>query len=190
MAKRKSGLSKFRKNASDAAAVMPAEVSRHFVQSVLPVAGGYVTVRVLNQLGRAIIAKKLPRLGRHAGPIASIVSLAAIWYGAKKWRAISTYHSEILAGAMLAAIQSIVTTYFPGFAWIFNQTALPPVQQQAVASGDYDELDEGVDDEVPVNDRTVNAAEQAQRADFSRGSTFDSIEPEPGEDLGIFAQKN
>lgn len=151
----KKGLAKFKKNPSGLGSFVPSELKSGILKFVGPAAGGYVATRVVNRVARALATKKSPRFGKHAGPLASLVSLCAIYFVSKKYGKLKNYSEAIVAGSIIAVVQSLVQAYVPGLLWLFDMSPQPlpaPAPKPQLEGDDeydeYDESDEGVSDEV------------------------------------------
>jgi len=107
------------------------------------------------------VGKRFPKFGKHAGAAASVGSFLAAWLLAHRWRPLEKYHTPIVVGAGLAALQSLVQIYLPRLGWIVsdctpelaqgtdpNAAALAAGDQNAAALAagdqpDFEAIDEG-----------------------------------------------
>jgi hypothetical protein len=84
--------------------------------------GGYGGTRLTGRIVRNIIAKKWPNLAKHGGVIGNLIAAVAIYFAVKNWRKI---RDEAMLGSAIAVVQSILQTYLPGLAWLFDADAQP-----------------------------------------------------------------
>ncbi len=151
----KKGLAKFKRKNPDEGlfSFVPKDIKSGIISFVAPAAGGYVVTRIANRAARTYVPLKFPRLGRHAGPLASLVALGGAYLACKKIKQLTDHETAILAGVIIAVVQSIIQSYMPGLLWMFdmNQPSLPaPKQAQQLEAYEEDFADdEDVEDEVP-----------------------------------------
>lgn len=125
-----SKLAKYRKRRSTPKRNPPIGVD--LVQFILPGFAAFAATRLGTKLVTAQIAKRWPKVARHAGAIASVGSFAAAWYGAHKVKYLDRYHDSIVVGSGLAALQNLVQLYLPKIGEMLGDPmpALPAAKEQ------------------------------------------------------------
>ncbi len=118
---------------------------------VLPGFAAFAATRFLTRVAAVQLAKRKPSWGKHAGAITSIGAFVAAWWGAGRVKFTAKYHTPIVVGAALAAIQSLIQLYIPKLGWMLSD-ATPEMDSLKLASGNRPELPadlEYVDDDDP-----------------------------------------
>jgi hypothetical protein len=87
---------------------------------VLPGLGGYAATRFMSRIAYGQIRKRWPRAGKHAGVIASLGSFLAAWYLVHRFKRLAPYHTPIVVGSGIAALQTVVQAYIPKYGWIVS----------------------------------------------------------------------
>lgn len=98
------------------------------------------------------VAKRKPSLGKHAGALASVGSFLAAWLLAHRSKHLHKYHTPIVVGSAIAAIQSLIQLYIPRLGWMvadatpeLNAAPAPTPEQiaaQEQGMGDIEVLNE------------------------------------------------
>lgn len=78
---------------------------------------GFAGTRLLTYVTATQIAKRAPKLGKHAGAAASVGAFLAAWLLAHKWKWLSKWHTPLVVGSGIAAIQSLLQLYVPKLGW-------------------------------------------------------------------------
>jgi hypothetical protein len=104
---------------------------------VAPAFAGFAATRFATRVASTQVAKRWPKLGKHAGVVASVGSFLSAWYLANKVKMLAPYQMALVAGSGIATGQTIVQTYLPGLAWIVSDATpeLANSSQQQVSSG-------------------------------------------------------
>ncbi len=103
------------------------------LEFVGPGFGGFAVTRFATRVASTQVAKRWPKIGKHAGAAASVGSFLSAWFLAHRWKLISKYHTPIVVGSAIAAIQSLIQIYIPALGWIVSD-ASPEIKQLATSS--------------------------------------------------------
>lgn len=101
----------------------------------------YAATRVVGRLAYGQAAKRWPGASRHVAVLASVASVAGAHYLAEFWDDAAKYEDALMMGAGVAAVQAVVQTYVPQYAYILAdwQTSAPsagnPAMLAATAAG-------------------------------------------------------
>lgn len=177
--------------------------------------GGFAITRFTTRVAATQISKRWPKMAKHAGAIASVGSFLAAWWGAHRVKWLEKYHTPIVVGSGIAAIQSVIQLYLPRLGWVVSdaspdiaaqQTQTVPVANgtQPVATDDLDLVSESGEGWYTYNDAhdagryastpgkpSPAQPSPAQQAASSPGSTtddsdvFDIIEDEDPQVQGM-----
>lgn len=79
---------------------------------------GFAVTRFVTKVATQQIAKRKPSWGRHAGAATAVGSFLAAWLLAHKSNWIEKYHTPIVVGSAIAALQSIIQLYIPMLGWM------------------------------------------------------------------------
>lgn len=106
---------------------------------ILPGFAGFAATRFLTRIAATQIEKRKPSWGKHAGALASLASFFSAWFLAHRSKFLEKYHTPLVVGSGIAALQSIIQLYIPRVGWMVSdatpemlETAVDPTQ---VASG-------------------------------------------------------
>ena len=161
--------------------------------------GGFAATRLLTRIAATQIAKHKPSFAKHAGAAASVSSFLAAWFLAHRVKALAKYHTPIVVGAGIAALQSIIQLYIPKLGWMVAD-ASPQIAEEAqaklVAAGPSLDDIEPLDDEDPnmytYNDsydpgRVGQAQRRAdqQAATAAASSQVDDLDDLDLQDVGV-----
>lgn len=88
------------------------------VEWVGPGFGGFAVTRFATRVAATQIAQRKPSWGKHAGAGVSIGAFLAAWFLAGRLKWLSKYHTPIVVGSAIAAIQSLIQLYIPKLGWM------------------------------------------------------------------------
>lgn len=172
MARKKAALAKFqftkkarRKNPEGIlGGLVPANLKSDVIGFVAPAAGGYVATRIVGRLARGMTAKRWPRFSsKHASPLAGLLTLAGAYLASKKVRFVANYEAPLIAGVVIAVLQSIIQSYFPSLLGLLDMSPLSVALPAPVPQGN----DDGYDD--ADNDLDWSTAEEQVPKAISQG---------------------
>jgi hypothetical protein len=141
---------------------------------IVPAAGAYVATRMIGRAARTFLGGKFPKTLPFAAPAASLATFGMIWYFAHKVDFTKKYHNQLMIGAGIAVIQSLVQSVLPGMNWLFDSApiiSLPPTNKVVAPTDGFDDL------EFVDVDNTFDAGINDSPAD---------VESVDGEDVGNF----
>lgn len=125
--RRRSRLAQYRAERSTARRNPP--LVQDLWEFILPGFGAFAASRFVSRVAATQVAKRWPKLGKHAGVAAAGGTFAAAWFLAHRWDKIAKYHTPAVVGSGLAFLQTLVQTYFPQFGWMVSDVTpdLPKV---------------------------------------------------------------
>jgi hypothetical protein len=88
------------------------------VEWVAPGFVAFAATRLGTRIAAQVVAKKKPSLGKHAGAITSVAAFAALWLLAHRLKWLRKYHTPIVVGSAIAALQSLIQIYIPRIGWM------------------------------------------------------------------------
>ncbi len=98
---------------------------------VVPGFGAFAATRFLTRVAATQVAQRAPSWGKHAGAVASVATLGAAWFLAHRWRWLAKWHTPIVVGSAIAALQSLIQLYAPSMlGWVVSD-ATPELAQAA-----------------------------------------------------------
>jgi len=103
----------------------------HTLTPILPAAASYIGARLIGRILRMIIGARIAggKFEKHFGPLGNLAAFGGAYYAGKKVASARKYQNEMLIGAGIALIQSLIETYLPGMAHFVDagspQAALP-----------------------------------------------------------------
>lgn len=107
------------------------------VEFIGPGFAGFAATRLATRVASTQVAKMAPSWGKHAGAVTSVGSFLAAWLLAHKWKWLERWHTPIVVGSAIAAIQSLIQIYVPRLGWMVSD-ATPELAatagQQALAA--------------------------------------------------------
>ena len=107
---------------------------------------GFGLTKFASRLAYAQTVRRWPKLANHAKVGTSIVTAVGAHFGSQYWSKSAEFTEEITIGAGVAAVQAIVQTYLPKFAWLVSDPLSseysPPPAAQTKPSPDLAMLDE------------------------------------------------
>lgn len=106
---------------------------------VIPGFVGFAATRFGTRIAATQIEQRKPSWGKHAGAIASVGSFFAAWLLAHRWKWLEKYHTPLVVGSAIAALQSLIQLYIPQIGWIVSdaspELAASQAQQLQVGGG-------------------------------------------------------
>lgn len=108
-------------------------VGKDIVQFIGPGVGAYAGTRLLQRLAFVLVSKRFPKLGKHAGVFSSAIAFGALWFLAHRWKKLEKYHTPIVVGSGIAAVQGAVQTYLPQLGWVMSDVDPKQYQQKLLA---------------------------------------------------------
>lgn len=129
-----------------------------------PALASYIATKFVSRVAYTLVQRKWPKLGKHAGAIASAAMFGGVYYGTGRINALKNYESPIVVGAAVAAGANIARTYLPAkYAWI---------------AADYKAADVA---KAPVDSKTGEPLPaQTAPGDLSSMDEYDLLEVEAG----------
>lgn len=106
------------------------------LEFVGPGFGSFAATRFLTRVATSQIAQRKPSWGRHAGALASAGSFFAAWFLGHRVRWLERWHTPIVVGSAIAALQSLIQLYLPTLGWVVSDAtaSLPTPESQAALS--------------------------------------------------------
>ena len=150
--KKKKGLSAFRKNNRIVEAKENPPPLQDIAEFVVPGFVGYAGTRFVSRIVHNIIANRMPRFAKHAGVLSTFATAGAAWLAVHRIQRIKEYHTPVVVGSSIAALQAVVQTYLPKYGWIVSDieprvstlppstSALPPSTSTKVAASGWNGL--------------------------------------------------
>lgn len=152
MAKKKKGLAAYKKRSNQAknnAKIIHAKENpppmQDLMEFILPGFAGYAGTRMTSRIIHGVIIKKWPKLAKHASVLSTFGVAGAAWLAVHRIERIQQYHTPVVVGASIAAIQTAVQAYLPKYGWMVSdhnlnaqtpaQAALPPSVSAQLAAG-------------------------------------------------------
>jgi hypothetical protein len=143
--------------------------------TILPAVGGYAFAHVVAGFGSKLFAKK-PLLNMVANPAISFLALAGAWFATNY--VLTDYQTEIVIGAAINFIQSLVTAFMPKLSWLLGggKVSLPiaATLPDAMTDGGYSDnlspdLLVNTDGSTQPNTDAGAQAEDQTLSDFNTG---------------------
>jgi hypothetical protein len=175
MAKKKKGLAAFKKTkrAKKNNAVVQAKSNpppmQDLMEFVVPGFAGYAGTRLASRIIHGVVLKKAPKLAKHASVLSTLASAAGAWFLVPRVERIKEYHTPVVVGASIAAIQTVVQAYLPKYGWMVSdhnlqaqtpeQAARPPAAQQLSAGNKIAAIYNNSSSALPPPIDTLTAAE-------------------------------
>ena len=88
----------------------------------------FAATRLLTRIAATQLAKRKPSWGKHAGALTSIASFLALWWGAHRVKWLEKYHTPLVVGSGIAALQSVLQLYVPKLGWMVSD-ATPQIAE-------------------------------------------------------------
>lgn len=93
------------------------------LEYALPGFGGFAATRFVTRVAATQVAQRAPSWAKHAGAVASIGSFAAAWFLAHRWKWLARWHTPIVVGSAIAALQSLIQLYVPMLGWVVSDAS-------------------------------------------------------------------
>lgn len=110
-------------------------LAEDIAEIIIPGFASFAGTRLATRVAVTQIAKIKPNLGKHAGAGVSIGAFLAAWFLAHKWKFLAKYHTGVVVGSTIAALQSLIQLYMPSLGWVVSDAqpapALPAGQPSA-----------------------------------------------------------
>jgi hypothetical protein len=111
------------------------------VEFVVPGFAGYAGTRMVSRIVHGVVIKKWPKLAKHASVLSTLATAGGAMVAVHRIDRIKQYHTPVVVGASIAAIQTVVQAYLPKYGWMVSdhnlaaqtpeQAARPPATQIA-----------------------------------------------------------
>lgn len=104
---------------------------------VLPAVASYAGARLIGRILRLVVGARIAqgRYAKHFGPLGNAAAFGAAYFAGKKVARARPYQTEMLIGAGIALVQSLLETYLPGMAHFIDAGApQAPANAQAAAT--------------------------------------------------------
>ena len=105
-------------------------ISTDMFEFIIPGFGAFAVTRAATRIAATQIAQRAPSWGKHAGAGVSIGAFLAAWLLAHKVKWLEKYHTPIVVGSAIAALQSLIQLYIPRLGWLVSD-ASPEIDQGA-----------------------------------------------------------
>jgi hypothetical protein len=147
--KRKKGLAAYKRAKKNTDIVTKSAKSnpppiQDLMEFVVPGFAGYAGTRMTSRIVHGMVIKKWPKLAKHASVISTGLAAAGAWLLVHRVEKIQQYHTPVVVGASIAAIQTAVQAYLPKYGWMVSdhninaqtaaQAALPSPAAQTTAA--------------------------------------------------------
>lgn len=105
---------------------------------VLPGFAAFAGVRGATKIAVTQIAKLKPTAGKHAGAAVSVGAFLAAWFLAHRVKFLAKYHTGVVVGSAIAAMQSLIQLYMPGMGWLVaDATPAPQLPAPSQSPGGF-----------------------------------------------------
>lgn len=155
------------------------------VDFVVPGFAGYAGTRLVSRVAYGALMKRWPKLAKHGSVLSTFGAAGLAWLMVHRIHRLRTYHTPVVVGASIAAIQTAVQAYVPKYGWIVSdhniqapivQPLLPQQRRAKVtANGTKVPLPQPVSSlSTPVNSTTNDELDELDNLDL--GSLGDDID--------------
>ena len=127
MTKKKRGLAAYKKRSSkrakknnDIVAKTNPPLAQDLAEFIVPGFAGYAGTRMTSRVVHGMILKKYPKLAKHASVLSTLGAATAAWLLVHRVEKIKQYHTPVVVGAGIAAIQTVVQAYLPKYGWMVS----------------------------------------------------------------------
>lgn len=123
MAKKKRGLAAFvskKKDSGESSAKANPPPLTDFVEFIAPGFAGYAGTRFASRAIHTMVLKRWPKLARHASVISTFGAAGLAWLLVHRVKKISRYHTPVVVGAGIAALQTATQAYLPKYGWLVS----------------------------------------------------------------------
>lgn len=109
------------------------------VEFIGPGFASFAVTRFATRLAAQQLGARKPSWGKHAGALVSAGAFLSAWFLAHRWKWLERWHTPIVVGSAIAAIQSIVQLYIPRVGWMLDAvpeeiTATPQTTAELAAT--------------------------------------------------------
>jgi hypothetical protein len=141
MAKKKRGLAAYKKKRTQRnTQVIKAKENpppmQDLVEFIVPGFAGYAGTRLASRIVHGMVIKRFPKLAKHASVLSTFGAAGAAWLAVHRIKRIEQYHTPVVVGASIAAIQTAVQAYLPKYGWMVSDHDLQ-AQSQTQAPKSY-----------------------------------------------------
>jgi hypothetical protein len=126
---------------------------------ILPGFAGYGATKLVARIAYVQLAKKFPNASKHLAAGSTIASFLAAYYLVHRIKKFEKYHTPIVVGSAIAALQTLVTTYIPKYGWMLEApaaaaavTGAPPATGTETLFPGGPEVVSGDDDSLDIDD--------------------------------------
>ena len=115
------------------------------VEFIVPGFAGYAGTRLASRIVHGVVIKKWPKLAKHASVLSTFGAAGAAFLAVHRIERLQQYHTPVVVGASIAAIQTAVQAYLPKYGWMVSdhnlnaqtpaQAARPPSAAAQIAAG-------------------------------------------------------
>jgi len=135
----KKGLAAYKKTkrAKKNNAVVKAKSNPPPMTDLVEFVAGYAGTKLASRMVHGVVLKRYPHLAKHASVLSTLVSATGAMLLVHRFERIKEYHTPVVVGASIAALQSVVQAYLPKYGWMVSdhnlhaqtpaQAALPMV---------------------------------------------------------------
>jgi hypothetical protein len=93
---------------------------KDLVEFVVPGFAGYAGTRFVSRIIHGVVIKKAPKLAKHASVLSTFAAAGAAWFLVHRVERIRQYHTPVVVGAGIAALQTAVQAYLPKYGWMVS----------------------------------------------------------------------
>lgn len=157
-----------RKNPESSIAIPNPPILEDLTTFILPGVGAYAGTRIVGRIAYRLARKKSTKAAKHLGALTPAAMFAALWFIVHKVKRLEEYHTPVVIGSAIAAIQALVQTYVPQYGWILNDYHLDDVLPSAKngkngANGESPEAQ----GQIEVDEGTIVSGELSPHDDFA-----------------------
>ena len=105
------------------------------VEFIGPGFASFAVTRFATRLAAQQLGARKPSWGKHAGAVVSAGAFLSAWFLAHRWKWLERWHTPIVVGSAIAAIQSIVQLYIPRIGWMLDAVPEEIASPQQAAAG-------------------------------------------------------
>lgn len=124
MAKKKRGLAAYKKRAKRNTEIVQARSNpppmEDLVEFIVPGFAGYAGTRLVGRIVHGAVIKKWPKLAKHASVLSTFATAGTAMLAVHRIERIEKYHTPVVVGASIAALQSVVQAYLPKYGWMVS----------------------------------------------------------------------
>ncbi len=92
---------------------------------VVPGFGGFVATKLATRLVTSQVAARWPQHAKKAAIGTTVAAFLGAWFLGNKWKWLARWHTPVVVGSGLAALQSMVSILFPDkLAWLVGDSPL------------------------------------------------------------------